>query len=390
MPDLREALEQAFEEEEKEVKEKTPVLEEKSVDPEPAVANDVPDTTPSTKTLEGIEGSDKAPEKSENQSAEETPGVKVSAEEAEKALPDDLKFLPPEGALAGEAPTLVDSSERAPASWRGAAKQHWGELPTDVRQEVMRRERQVNDVLRESSDARRFVDAFEETVQPFQSFIAADGENPLQATRNLMQAAATLRAGTPDQKVALAYDIIKRYGVDINALDSMLAGETPAPAVAPGNGGVPAEDPIMQYIDRRLAPVTQVLQGLQLAQANRYQAFEADVDAEVDAFEADPNNLFLEDVREDMAVLLESAAAQNRNMTIEQAYNAALTMRPELAKVQNQRRSAQTAATREEALQRKKMAAASVKGTSVSPTSSAATDIRGQINEAWDLHGGGS
>ena len=366
MPELREALEEAFDAEVEETKPSTEV-EKIPVEPEPE--KEVP--------------SEPAP------SEEEEAPVDAPEDKAPEA-----KFLPPEGeeGQIEEAPAIPDVSERAPSSWRGEAKQHWGELPSEVRQEVMRRERHVNDVLRDSADARHFQDTFEEVVRPYASFIAADGQNPLQATQNLMQAAATLRAGTADQKVAMAYDIIKRYGVDIQMLDSMLAGETPVPGGGlPGQpGAVAPGDPLLQYIDQRLAPVTEFVDDLRDFRTNRQRALEAEVDTEVDTFAADPNNVFFEDVREDMAVILETAANQGRNMTISQAYDVALNMNPELAKIQSQRRVAQNALDRQKTLAQKKAAAASVQGTSVSPAPSVADDMRSQINAAWDLNSGGS
>ena len=68
---------------------------------------------------------------------------------------------------------------------------------------------------------------FEKVISPFQGNIAASGMDPLQATQRLMTIDASLRVGSPQQKAMIVKDIISQFGVDINTLDSVLAGESP-------------------------------------------------------------------------------------------------------------------------------------------------------------------
>ena len=341
----------------------------------------------------GGEGETGTIEKSEDSSSVEEDTIDTETP-AEEDSDGGAKFLPPEGEqTAGQETDIVSSdtvAEKVPVAWRGAAKQHWGDLPAEVRQEVIRREREVDKVLHGSADARKFQQEFEQTVKPFEGFMAADGVSPLQATQNLMRTAATLQVGNPQQKAAVAFDIIKRYGVDIEMLDSMLAGETPSQAspMAGNGGGVPSS--AMQYIDQRLAPVNQFIQGLQGAQQQRQETLNKEVDDEFDTFAADPENIFLEDVRDVMADLLQAAAQNGRKMSFKQAYDLAVGMDPEKARIQTQRAGARNAAARRKTLAQKKAAAASVQGTPVTPSPATPSDLRGQIRAAWDLHRGGT
>lgn len=306
-------------------------------------------------------------------------GEEVSGEESEEEL-KAAKFLPPEGeesgTESGDAEAGTEPAERVPVAWRGEAKAEWDKVPAPVRQEVLRREQEVNEVLRESSRSRQFEQAFHQTVAPFQQFIAADGGDPLQATRNLMQTAAVLRAGSPVQKAQTVAQIVQQFGIDIETLDSALAGQ---PMPGP-NGGQPPP----QYVsDPRLDQVTQFMQGLQTRAQENQQAFQASVRSEIEAFENDPANMFFKDVEQDIEVLMRVADERGQEMSLKQAYDQAIQMRPELrAVVERQKGNGKQTQT----LTQKKRAAASIQARS--PQVSAPKEpetLRGAIEQAWDL-----
>ena len=333
---------------------------------------------------EGEPGAEAQPEGDSAASETPEPGTEGAPAGQEKPGEQAPQGEPPAAAAAG--------SEKIPVAWRAEARQHWEELPAAVKTEVLRREREVDRALDASAESRRFQEQFTGIVQPYQAFMAADGVDPLTATRNLMQTAAVLKVGSPQQKAGIALDIIRRYGVDIGMLDSMLAGEMPAPGVpGNGNGGAPMDPGMQQYLDQKLAPVNQFMQNIQSAQQNRDAQTTASVDAEIERFASDPDNIFFEDVRDDMAALLRAAAGQGREMTIPQAYTYAVNSRPDLAQIQRQRDAAKASKQQQASLQSKKLAAASVKGTAVEqvPQSQPKT-LRGSIEQAWDQHGGGT
>lgn len=376
MPDLRTALQEAYDKSESEEKE-TPGTPEVKEDDTPDVGEAGTPETPAaaaedTGTPAEPEGDTAAPE------PKEEPATSESGEQP--------------GAQPGEGAAEVaaaEVSERIPVAWRGAARQHWGELPQPVREEVIRREREVNTVLDESASARKFVTEFNEVVQPFQSFMAADGVTPIQATQNLMRTAAALQVGNPQQKAAIATEIIRKYGVPIDVLDSMLAGETPLESVGHQQGHAAGHSEMQRYIDQRLAPVNQFMQGLQTARQQRDQETDASVESEIDTFAADPKNTYYEDVREDMADLLEMQARRGKSMSIQEAYDAALRLRPDLQSA-GQPAPQSTFQQRQESLERKKLAAASVKGSVQSePVKTTPTTRRGALEAAWSAHGGG-
>lgn len=326
-----------------------------------------------------------APAGEETLPAAESEGA--AAEESEGGDTDGAKFLPPEGTEPGDEAgkesveeTLAEPEERVPVGWKGEAKLKWAEVPQEVRQEVVRREKEVNDVLRESAGSRQFQEAFERTIAPFQQFIAADGGDPLTATRNLMQTAAVLRVGSPQQKAQTVAQIVRQFGVDIETLDSALAG---APA-QPGNGAGMSPD-VQQYLQQQLAPVQQFMGNLQsrVRQANEAQATE--VSSEIEAFENNPKYPYFEDVREDMGWLFERANQRNEKLTLESAYEQAIRMNPKLSEITSKQQAARQAQAANKSLEAKKRAAASLRGTSPAPAAPAEPkDLRGALEKAWD------
>ncbi len=338
--------------------------------------------------VESAPGEDAAGDGSPAPAGEETPPAAESEGAAveESEGDDGAKFLPPEGAEPGDeagegtAAAPAEPEERVPVGWKGEAKLKWAEVPQEVRQEVVRREKEVNDVLRESAGSRQFQEAFERTIAPFQQFIAADGGDPLIATRNLMQTAAVLRVGSPQQKAQTVAQIVRQFGVDIETLDSALAG---AP-VQPGNGAGMSPD-VQQYLQQQLAPVQQFMGNLQsrVQQANAAQATE--VSSEIEAFENNPKYPYFEDVREDMGWLFERANQRNEKLTLESAYEQAIRMNPKLSEITTKQQAARQAQEANKSLEAKKRAAASLRGTSPAPAAPAEPkDLRGALEKAWD------
>lgn len=298
------------------------------------------------------------------------------------------KFLPPEGEGGGggeEPAPKAEPEERVPVAWRGGAKAKWAEVPQEVRQEVLKREKEVNAVLQQTARSRKFEDAFQRTVAPFQSFMAADGKDPLTATRDLMQTAAVLRVGSPQQKAQVVADIVNQFGVDIQTLDGALAG------ASPGAGGGPQPGPdIESMIDQRMAPVNQFMQGIQQRAQQSEQALSQSVAEELEAFEQDPANLFFKDVEQDISVLMQVAAERGQTLSLKDAYDKAVRMNPELQGVKDLQQGAQRSQEQTTSLQQKKRAAASIQARRPQAAASVqAEDLRGALESAWDNVAGG-
>ncbi len=260
---------------------------------------------------------------------------------------------------------------KAPASWRPEAREKWGTADPVVRQEVMRREHEMQTVLQDAAAARQFVQAFENVVRPYEMFMRAENASPLQSVQNLMQTAADLRVGTPQHKANLVAGIINNFGIDVVMLDSILAGQQGA------NGGQTQQQQVLR--DPR---VDMLLAQQQQAQQHQAQQSEAATRTELETFAA--GHEFYRDVAATMADLVEIRAKQGQPVDLEKIYAQACQLDESVATILATRAKATQSNGNAQAVLRAKRAAVSVKGDSTLPgaTVPSGDSIRASIEAA--------
>jgi hypothetical protein len=279
-------------------------------------------------------------------------------------------------------PAAPAQKTRAPQSWRPEIRTHWEGLPAEVQAEILKRETEVTRGLTEAANSRRFANDFSQTIRPFEHLLLASGvKNPLVAVRNLMTTAATLQTGTQSQKALTIANIIKAYSVDIATLDQVLSGQQPknSPAAIP--------DEVIGAVRRELAPIREFMGRQQQQTTYQQQQLEQESAQTIEQFAADPQNEFYEDLREDMADLLDMAARRGRIMTIQEAYERSAASHPEISKLVAKKK-AQAAATRSRAgIDRARRASSSLpQGTpaAVGGSSARPVGLRGAVSQAFD------
>ena len=284
-----------------------------------------------------------------------------------------------EGIQAGPKSGPKAQGERAPASWKPEAREHWAQLPENVRAEVARRESEVARTLQESAEARKTAEAVMKTIEPYQAFIKAENSNPIQAIDNLMSTAARLRTGTAPELAQLVAGIVNQYGTGrfgnafIEMLDSALAGQAPRQD--------PQQMAIEQVLNQRLAPMQNMLTQFQQAQMAQQQQVAQAAQSEVQNFldQAEFGN----DVREDMADLLETAQRRGQNMSLQDAYKKACLMNDNVRSVLTQRVRAKGAQQTTQAAQKARSAAVQVSGSApMGALKQDPTDVRSAIEAA--------
>lgn len=211
--------------------------------------------------------------------------------------------------------------DRAPASWRKEAKGEWGALPLGVRQEVHRREQQINQVLTETQPMREAVETFNKMVSPYMARIQQNGVTPMQAIHSLLDTESRLANSHPRDAAQLMAQLITQYRIDVGALDEALAamqGGQPRQA-APAQSDVVTQ--IKQSLMQELAPVLNSVRGMQEQQQAQSAQIAAEANDTVEAMSLDPNFPQFEEVREIMADLMEASAKRGVYMSLEDAYS---------------------------------------------------------------------
>lgn len=307
-------------------------------------------------------------------------GEQPDNEQAQQQARDENgKFKKTDGMTPGPKSGPKQPGEKAPASWRPDIREHWGSLPEPVRAEIARREVEVQRTLQETAEARKTVESIDRVIAPYMPFIKAEGANPLQAIDNMMSTAAKLRTGTAPELATMMAGLINQFGTGrfgnafIEQLDSALAGQ--APRVDPQQAAVE------QVINQRLAPMQNMLTQFQQAQQMQQQQVAQRAQDEVARFLGEAE--FGDDVREDMADLLEAAQRKGQSLTLQQAYEKACYLNDSVRSVMQQRQAAKGAQVQTQAAQRARSAAVSVSGGApLGALKQEPTDVRAAIEAA--------
>ena len=369
MSDLREALAAAIDDDDVATVDENLDTSAPAADAgEPAAAPEASDATEDTGTVRDALGrfvpKSKAPEASDNAPAAASP----------PAAPDQSAVATAQPNEAGVAAPI-----QAPASLSPLAREHWAQVPPAVQAEVARREVEMQRFVNDTAQQRHIADAFVQAVQPFQMAIQAEGVDPITAVTNLMQIGSRLRFGTPAEKANTVAQIIQAYGVDIQALDSTLAGAAPQQP----QGADPQY--IQQLVQQQLAPIMQAAQQRQQAAA---QQIEVSTRATLQQFAADPKNEFYNDLRGTMADMIEVAERQGYQLSLEEAYQRAAMLHPDVSRVMLARQQGVNAQKLTAAARTAKAAAVSVRGSAPvgNPNGAEPSSIRESIEAAIESH----
>lgn len=275
---------------------------------------------------------------------------------------------------------------RGPASWRPEVREKWAALPTEVQAEVTRREREIATALQETATVRQFAEAFRDTITPYQNIIALEGNDPLKTFESYMKTATVLRTGSPFEKADAIANAIASFGIDISMLDNLLTKRISGqPVQAPHSQQAQQVQTPDQYRDPR---VDELFSYLQTQQVAREEAVQLEVQTELEAFASDPKNEFFEDLRADIADVLRISANRGHKVSLQEAYDKAAKLHPEISKVVLQREAAKNAAQRNQAIATKRLAGSSIAsitprqtGTQNNAPSSVRDSIEGAIQQ---------
>lgn len=313
---------------------------------------------------------------------EESPAQKTAQEtETEVPAERDAEKDPIEQVLTDESgtdPELPDETQvikdgpKAPVDWPDEVKAAWDELPDGVRQQVAKREQQINETLRETSDIRHDYDDFNRMINPFIPIMQAEGLEPMQAIEGLMKTTAALQLGSPQQKAQRIAGLIQHYGIDIETLDMVLSGQQVTD---------PGEQKFNELLDQRLAPVNELLTRVQQAENESQNTLQNEAANDLTAFANDANNVFFEQVRYVMADFLDLAASRNQPMTLDEAYRRACLADPDVAPQYTRSYTQNNAST--QGMAGKRAAASSISGSAPSSPVDESLSLRETLAQAF-------
>lgn len=284
-----------------------------------------------------------------------------------------------DGETDGDLNTAEDI-DTPPVSWTPAAREGWKEIPENMRTQIAKREREIGLALEDGKDNRKAGERFNDIATRYAQVIAAEGvTDPLTGFEEMMKVMSVLRSGTPDQKAQKLAQFIQGYQVPLDKLDSMLAQSM---------GAAPtADDNVTRLLDERMQPVNALLEQIeQNKRRNTYQANQAAIN-EVVAFKQ--ANEFYTDVQADMADMVEMAERRGVKMPLEDAYQKACAMNPEVSKIISDRAENVKLMGGEDELRKKREAASSIHGSQLGGQGkSDDLSLHDELSQAWDEQSG--
>ena len=269
----------------------------------------------------------------------------------------------------------ADSDESAPVGLPPAAREAWKDTPKPVREALAKREKDYEAGIMKYAGQAKKGDSIDQVIAPYRQLFAMNRTSPPQMIGDVLGTAAMLQMGSPQQKATLVANMVKQFGVDIKALDAALVGEDP-----------PEESQFEKMLNERLTPLQQQLQQYQHRE-QQYQQHEQqmvqrthqEIASELQQFASNQRNEFYSDVKMDMADIMDMAANRNMNMSLQDAYERACKLHPEISKI---------IASRSSGMGRRKQAASSVRGgPGGTGDGLAGADLRSAIEAAWDTAG---
>ncbi len=220
---------------------------------------------------------------------------------------------------------------RAPSSWKPAAKAVWATLPEPVRAEIYRREGDFhngNKGIKENAD---FGQSIKQIVEPYRHLIQAEGGTPEKAISNYFQAASVLKTGTAEQKLQTIFGLDKQFDTGLNAhFQRAVAAEVARITGQPGqqvqpNYKDPRVDQLVAKLEQQERERTAEAERVSNSASGRFISSKDE--------KGQPLYPFVDNVIDDMSarvgMLRRSNPAMGHDEILKQAYDAAVWANPE-------------------------------------------------------------
>lgn len=309
--------------------------------------------------------------------------VKAEADEGIKAAEvDDKPAGKDDDTVPDDKPAQSDKLDTAPISWNAAAREGWKDLTPEMQTHISKREREIEMSLNVGAAHRKTGEQFQAIADRYAQVFAAEGApDAITGIEELIKTVTTLRMGSPAQKAQKVAGFIEHYGIDVETLDDILSGTI--------GGGKPAgDDPMAQLIDERMKPVDNLL--ARLDEQQRATQFQQNQDAINEVATFKQANEFYTDVQDDMADMVEMAAKRNVKMPLQDAYDKACAMNPQITEILTKRVNDERLINNGKTLEEKRQASSSISGKQggAPSTSTEGLSMRETIEAALDAQVG--
>ena len=278
----------------------------------------------------------------------EEPETDDAGEEQAEAEGADEPEGEGEEVAADEKPAEQAAVREPPKSWPKEKHAIWQTLPPEAQDFYTQREKQFLDGLEQYKAGAQYAKQLNDVVAPFRPLLQQQGINETEAFQYMLAAHANLSTGSPEQR----RESFMQIGRDLGILGANDTADTL-------NGGeqLPV-DPRVQELQQRLNALES--ERNRETQA-RLQRVKVEADTAVEAFAADPENIYFNEVASDMALLVK------QGFELKDAYDSAVWSNPvtrakEQARLQTEAAETAKKAAQEQLQTARRPAATNVRG----------------------------
>jgi hypothetical protein len=203
------------------------------------------------------------------------------------------KFAPKFPNAENQAPQMADKPRaEMPKSLRLELKEHWEKAPAELQQAFAQRdadyEKGITSYKQRDAEARAITEQF----APYEWILRNEGSTPAQAIGPLLQTAALLRTGTPQQKSQAVAQMIQQFQIPLDQVAAYFGGEAP-----------PQQD---SHYNQLAQQVQQLTQHITQSQYEAQKQNENRALSVIQQFASDPANAHFEAVQDRMLSLLQA------------------------------------------------------------------------------------
>ena len=233
------------------------------------------------------------------------------------------KFAPKFPTAETQAPQMAARAEM-PKSLRLELKEHWEKAPAELQQAFAQRdadyEKGISTYKQRDAEARAVTEQF----APYEWILRNENTTPAQAIGPLLQTAALLRTGTPQQKSQAVAQMIQQFQIPLEQVAAYFGGE------APPQQQDSHYNQLAQQVQQLTAHITQSQYEAQKSNENRALSV-------IQQFAGDPANAHFEAVQDRMLSLLQAPQVlgdishMSEREKLQVAYDTAVRLDPQLA-----------------------------------------------------------
>lgn len=283
------------------------------------------------------------------------------------------------------APQPQSNLDKAPMGWGLNRDALWAKVPADARAAINKRESEIQRGMSDAGRVKAIANEYADVIKPFHQVFNQMGTNPREAITSVMKTATMLINGDQQTKANILTEFVMRYGVDLGTFDKSLSA-----ALQAHKEGKPMPWLTPQQQQRQqpapLDPrVVKLLERFEAAEQGQDERLRTEAATAIASIEGQPH---FEDVRQEMADIMEIAAKRGVVLTVQQAYQKAVQLNPEVSKLVGQKSVAGDVSKAASTLARARRASSSVTGApGGAAMSGKANTRRDALEAAWDSAG---